>query len=759
MSIQHIEVLRRVVALGRSGQTDAALAVCKALLRNAPTFADGWIIGSMLHQEAGDLPTARDWMRQALTLRPQDATAQQGLANILLVLGDAAGAIPHLAAAWRLQPDKPSAAVALASTLAGLGRADEAIRAYTAALDADPACVEAWIGMGLVLLHSDRISEAAGCLQRATALAPARLQAWVGLGAARGQLGDPAASAAAFQRATEIDPTFGRAWHGLGMARSQLGERAAAAAALARAAELSPERARYHFNLGNALNQCERHAEAAEALRRAIALNDRLPAAHNNLGSTYMLLGEVARAAGCFQAAIAIDPDMARAHANLANAMTILGSVSRPIRRMMEALNRAPGDVYTLHSMGHLLVAEGHLDPAERSFKLVLRVEPDHVGAIGGLAAVAERRQDYQQAYALLQPLIAADRLRTTNVLRVFATACNRLGRPAEAIAAVEAALGQHSRPMARSFLLYALGDARDAQGDHDRAFRAYEQANTLRSLSFSTEEHDALVTEITSGYTRERLSARTGWEEPDARPVFIVGMPRSGTTLTEQILAAHPAIHGGGELEHLRLLEALLRKKLENVGGGSLPALLDGLTVPGARQLGRWYLERLERRTEPGALRITDKLPFNLFHLGLAAHVLPGARVIVCRRDPVDTCWSCFTKNFNQSLAFTTRLEWLGRVHRNVDRVIAHWREHLTLPMLEVRYETLVAEPEAQARRLIDFVGLDWDPACLRFYDSGRSVRTASYDQVRRPIYTSSIGRAIPYRAHLGPLEAALAG
>jgi hypothetical protein len=224
--------------------------------------------------------------------------------------------------------------------------------------------------------------------------------------------------------------------------------------------------------------------------------------------------------------------------------------------------------------------------------------------------------------------------------------------------------------------------------------------------------------------------------------PTLIVGMPRSGTTLLEQALSAHPGIAAGGELEDLRDL--------------AREAYAGPITSPRLDTLAARYLGRL-RAIGPEAQRVTDKMPHNFLHLGLVALMLPRARVIHCRRDPVDTCWSCFRQHFGAGLAYTTDLAWLGAFHRSYADLMEHWRGALPLAMLEVDYEELVAQPEPTLRRVLAFLDLPWHPACLEPHKARRIAATVSRAEVQRPIHQGSVGRAAPYRPHLGPLLDAL--
>ena len=230
--------------------------------------------------------------------------------------------------------------------------------------------------------------------------------------------------------------------------------------------------------------------------------------------------------------------------------------------------------------------------------------------------------------------------------------------------------------------------------------------------------------------------------------------MPRSGTTLVEQILASHPAVAGGGELATLMTIASQFNAAGQ--GGLPYPEGVRAIRVDQAEQMAQRYLDHLDRISK-SALRVTDKQPFNFTHLGLAQLLFPAATFIHCQRDPMDTCLSCYFVSFADSFGFASDLGTLGRYYRQYSRLMAHWEDVLPRPVLTVEYEALVTNLESVARGLVAHCGLSWDDRCLRFYETERSVRTPSRWQVRQPIYADSIGRWRRYERHLGPLMAAL--
>jgi tetratricopeptide (TPR) repeat protein len=311
-----------------------------------------------------------------------------------------------------------------------------------------------------------------------------------------------------------------------------------------------------------------------------------------------------------------------------------------------------------------------------------------------------------------------------------------------------------HSKPQPaedRMLLHYAIGKACMDIKDAPRAFAHLNQGSRLKraTLTYDAEAAECGMVAVAKAFPATRFQDSDPIGEPSQVPIFIIGMPRSGTTLVEQILASHPQVHGGGELRHLEqaLAEAGARSAAE---AATLPA-------EQIAALGRRYLALAPLR-RPGALRATDKLPGNFLHAGLIHLALPNARIVHCRRHPVDTCLSCYATLFTTGHEYSYDLAELGAHYRGYAALMAHWRSVLPAEcLIEVDYETIVDDLETEARRLIAFCGLDWDDACLRFHATARTVRTASLHQVRQPLYRSSIGRWTSFRDELAPLLTAL--
>jgi hypothetical protein len=306
--------------------------------------------------------------------------------------------------------------------------------------------------------------------------------------------------------------------------------------------------------------------------------------------------------------------------------------------------------------------------------------------------------------------------------------------------------------------LHFAASSLLDRLGRYGEAFEQARLANEILRASSPRHDpqgHSQWVARKVEYFSRDRVESLPRATHDSRRPIFVVGMPRSGTSLVEQILGCHPSVHPGGELQSLRLV-AKNSADADWAAGESYPAHFDDLSLTRANRLAAQYLSELEA-VDQSAAHVTDKQPLNFLILDMVELLFPRSRVIHCVRGPLDTCLSCYTTNFEVTNAFKFDLGHLGAFYRDYQRLMEHWKRVLTVRVLDVRYEDLVLDTRGQVERMLEFLELPWDDRCMRYYESERTVKTASIDQVRKPIYTSSIGRWKHYEQHLAPLIAAL--
>ncbi len=468
------------------------------------------------------------------------------------------------------------------------------------------------------------------------------------------------------------------------------------------------------YSYGVLLFSLEKHEAAIETFNRALAAQPDLIDARVHLGRALAALGRTDQALSQFEAALSAAPDHAGAHCHASFCLETMNRPHDALRHAERSVDLAPQSAEAQFALGQILVVHGRMEPAKAALRCALRLAP--------FAPV------YYRAFG-----------------EWFG-----FGDDPDALEALQAlARDAEQRPDGdRLHLYFALHKALEDQGRSEEALRYLIAANAIQRRRTPYDEADALglMERVRTAFGPERLALLAGAGEPSNTPIFVVGMPRSGTTLVEQILAAHPDVAAGGELT---LLSEVV---LADIRAGP-----DALNPERLRQMGRRYVDRLSL-IAPDARRITDKMPGNFVLIGMIRLMLPGAHIIHVRRDPVDTCLSCFSKLFPRGQPFANDLGELGRYYRAYRALMAHWRR--VLPegvLLEVDYEDLVGDFQTQASRILAHCGLAWSPTCLEFDKAARPVRTASAAQVRQPIYTTAIGRGRRYGDLLKPLLDAL--
>ncbi len=454
-----------------------------------------------------------------------------------------------------------------------------------------------------------------------------------------------------------------------------------------------------------------------------------------------------------WQQALRVKPDSATAHHNLGVLLRRRKQKAKAYEMLRKALKLDPTYANSVVTLTNMLLEDGQYDEAIEVCRKALAVKADLPEVTASLAGIYERQGEVRQAYDLVLPLVEAGS-KSVPVISEFSKVCHRLSPPeASAVPLLLKALERTDLDWrGRKGILTSLANLCDALDRHEEAFRYLRQGRTLEPVDEAALKQRAeLMNIMRESYSVERLKRLPRATPPSELPIFILGMPRSGTTLAEQILASHPRAHGAGELTHIgRIAVSGFRTDLP------YPKCLDAVTLEQVNALAAEHLDYL-RSLAPEADRVVDKMPLNFLHLGAIQLLFPGAKVIHCVRHPLDTCISIFFNEFSDSLPFTRDLTALGNYYLGYTKLMAHWKSVLEVPILDFPYEEVVADTETHVRRLLDFCGLEWNDACLRFYEKKRHVDTPSYHQVRKPIYTRSVGRYKVYNPWLGPLKEAL--
>ena len=665
--------------------------------------------------------------RQILAARPANADACNILGVSLAALGKADEGEAALRRAIELNPDAPSFHANLGEVLRRSGRIDEAAEALETAIRLNPRHAQALNNLGIIQYERRRFAEAAHCYRQALALDPRRAEVLNNLGNALRMTGDTDGAEQAYREALDRRPAYPEAHNNLGTLLHQHGKVDEAERALRTAIEQNPSYVEAYNNLAELLLSEKREAEALQVLAQAMAV---APLSVSTLLLTARAQLE-RRNMDAAEQAVRLALEEEPGHAG---AMTLLGQLLHETDRYDEAvavLDRAvrtsPDNPDARIHYGVALKSVGKLDEARDQIMKALEINDSHHGAYGNLVDLVDFSQGAGEAL---------------------------FGR-------MQAILEASPDPQAEQLipLHFAYAKALDDRGLPEAALDHYVIGGRLkrRQLEYSEAETFAFFDAIRAAFPRDAFENRSYPGIDDDRPVFIVGMPRSGSTLVEQILSSHPDVHGAGEVKYLPRAIGEIRDRFPSLA--KYPEMMEQIRPAQLDMLGNTYLQALTGGAAGDAPRITDKLLTNYFFLGLINLLFPNAKVIHTRRDPVDTCLSTFTKLFKDDMPHSYDLGELGRYYGKYRDLMRHWED--VLPdgfMTAVDYEDVVADTEKEAKRLIAFLGLPWDAKCVEFHKSGRPVKTASVAQVRQPIYATSVQRWKNYGEGLQPLIEAIA-
>lgn len=638
------------------------------------------------------------------------------------------------------------------------GKPEEAVRLFLAAIGEDPNSSKAHNAAGIVLSSLRRYEEAALQFERVLAIEPDSSDGYCNLGIALDGLGRLPEAIACFEKALVKRPDLASAHNCLGRTLQGLNRLDEAVGHYERALAINPNFAEAHNNLGTAAQIIHGAENGIAHFERALAAKPDFAEAHYNLGCALQSVNRIEEAILHFGQAIAINPNFAMAHCRLGVVLQIRNRQDAAVRHYEKALAADPGLAEAHNNLGVALRDLNDAENAIAHFNRAIVLKPDYADAYNNLGnTFTELGRGQEGAAAVEQAVVRAPKraafyLSLTHLKRLEADSRHRLA--VEELARTMESLSANEQIE----LHFALGKIHDDSGDYQRAFEHWTRGNLLkrRQVSYDEAATLGLVDRIRSAFTPEQMRRAKGSGDSSHAPVFILGMPRSGTSLVEQVLASHPEVFGAGEIGCLQ--ESLARLcEIDGVAAG-FPEIVETMGADQLRGFSSNYVTCVRAVAPPSARLITDKMPANFWLVGLIHLAFPSARIIHTRRDPLDTCFSCYSKLFEFQQPHTYDLGELGRYFRGYHALMEHWRSVLPEDaMLEVRYEEVVADLEGQARRIVGYCGLEWSDECLAFHKTPRSVRTASAPQVHRPIYQTSVGRWRPYSQWLRPLIDAL--
>lgn len=496
------------------------------------------------------------------------------------------------------------------------------------------------------------------------------------------------------------------------------------------------------------LQKVERLSEAEELCHRVLARTPEHALALYMLG-TLGLEFDAELAITFFKRAAAREPSNPYYQLSLGEALLKVFDFSLAVRHLRLACQLKPDLIEALCGLGHAYAGFDQAEMALLVYERALKIDPHYPRALIGIANTLMGLGRMDEAATYLNEAID----RRVNIASAYNSLANtrKFSTEPSELAQILREIGNTANSDDEMSLLHlAAGKILNDLGRYDQAMDYFLRGKALKANSFAIGAYRKRVDSIINLFDTKLFAEKAGYGSPSEVPVFVVGMPRSGTTLTERICSSHPDVHGAGELTKLGRMADAIGLKLEP--GQPFGVSVRSMTLQQSRTLAEEYLSYL-RQYSPKALRVVDKLPHNFEVIGLIALLFPNARIINCRRDAIDNCLSCFFSNLREGHSYSDSLTTLGQTYREYDRLMHHWQVVLPRRIFENRYEDLVSDQEGQSRRLIDHLGLTWDDACLRFFEKTGSVRTISRWQVRQPIYKSSVNRWKSYENHLQPL------
>ncbi|MDH3712718.1 MAG: sulfotransferase [Gammaproteobacteria bacterium] len=671
---------------------------------------------------AGQLPRAESLLKKVLRQQPESLVVLNNLGFIQHLQGRTTEAIGCYQRVLDIDPRHAGARFNMAKAFIALDRSSEAQEQLRLLLQHEPTNAEALNELGNLRHAAGYVNEARELYCDVLAREPNHPHALLNLGELSRAQGDFEKAAQTLRRYLDVETGDEQAWLSYGEALLGSGVADEASAAFGRAAELASDEVAFWVRLGEAWLHTRNWRGALHAYQRARRLAPQDPTVSLGLARACLEAGEL-EAAECSVADASLDSHEPLQRAELLNLLGVVRLARQDVQgaeqAFIETLQAQPNSALARSNFGLALAAQGRRDEAQAAFRQAIELDAD-----------------FGEAYRNLS----------------HSQHCESLD--SELPRSIAAALQRDTSEMSRMHLHFAMGKQSDDCGAHDQAFTHYVRANAIhfRRFPFDLAAFRRHVDRIRWTFGCDYFANRTAPVNTSRLPVFVVGMPRSGTTLIEQVIGSHR--QGAGRSE-LRKIEQLVFR-LES-DGGVYPESVPELPYTQLQVMARDYLTELQQASGNDCARIVDKMPFNFLHLGLIATLFPNAGIVHCRRDPLDTCLSNYFQYFSAGADYSYDLATLGRYYRAYERLMSHWQETLPRAPLKINYEAFVEDAESQTRILLDYLDLPWDPACLAFHESPRNVLTLSAWQVRRPLYKTAMQRSRHYQAFLAPLCAAL--
>ncbi|VAW54631.1 hypothetical protein MNBD_GAMMA06-510 [hydrothermal vent metagenome] len=544
----------------------------------------------------------------------------------------------------------------------------------------------------------------------------------------------------------------------------------------------NPNDAEALYILGQAYSYTKQFKESKKALKESIKNYPYMPWSHYALAGALQTLGELDDAIKCLKTVLSLDksiheaelaivnihitqgklqeaqlslenlkkiiPDSSKLYIELSRIEQGQGNQDKAVLYLEKALQKDENSISALCGLATIKTYQANQTVAKNYYERALKLSPGNPNIISGLAMVYSYQGDHKKAGELILPLLERN-IRSMELGKVFISICRHIGKTDQAVTYVHDLL--ENFPMSkqnRSYLFFELGRELDRLGCYDEAFYNYKQGNALSKKYYNENENIKKIDKIISSFSKKNIATFAKASHTSKRPIFIIGMPRSGTSLTEQILAAHKDISAGGELQFIGRMAFDLPRTIKTVK--PYPECVELISKDQINGLANEYLNFLAS-ISASEKRVTNKMPRDFYDLGLISLLFPNAYIIHCQRKAIDNCLSIYFQNFaERGNAYATDQKMITNYYMQYRRLMKHWGKVLPMNILNLQYEDLVNNQEEQTRRILNFCDLEWDKNCIEFYKLDRTIATASFDQVRRPLYKKSVARWKNYQKHI---------
>ncbi|MCK4706900.1 MAG: sulfotransferase, partial [Gammaproteobacteria bacterium] len=682
--------IQEILQLAQSGQLTDALKKCERLIKKKPGDVNFLLVAASLYAQSNQYEKIIDYCLRAIRIEPKNTSALYNLGVAYLFLKDYENTIKYTLPLIKLDNKHANAYANLGLAYWHTGDLENAEKNALIALKLAPAIATNHNNIGLIYKSLKEIDKAISHFKQAITLNPQLAEAYYNYGTTLHEMGDEQGNSL-IDKALLIKPDYSEVLNYKGLKFLETNQTIEAIEYFKKAIVSQPDYAEAYCNLGNAFMSQKEFASAETMYRKAIEHNPQFASAYNNLGNA------------------------------LLNQDTYKQYYDEAEQAYFRAIELAPEMNDTYKNLAVCYQGEGFQDKALYYFKIYNERVPDDEIAIAGMATVYERDGKYDEAMELLKPLILNDNV-STDIVLAYAKLAKYFKYEDEAIQALTNINDDDIPNKFKVEKYFTLGKLTESNDNADIPFNYYKKANDLEEEKHDLEHDKGLFNNVKTYFSKDKIEHLQRSKNNSRLPIFIVGMPRSGTSLAEQILASHPDVFGAGELENIELLVNKIKSNLETKK--NYPLCLDNMSSDYATKMAEDHIETLSQMA-PDASYIVDKMPHNFLGLGEINLLFPKATVIHCRRSSIDTCLSIYFQRFNKDHSYSNNLEMLGQYYNLYADLMQHWKQTLDINLIELEYEKVIAAPEEEMRNLLDRCGIDWDPACLKFHENKRTVMT----------------------------------